>query len=308
MLDILKKKITSVINSVSKGISESLPKKIIEKTLTEKDIEKSLDELELNLLEADVALEVIEKIRDDLKKSLRGFKVRRGKVKSVVSDIIKKSLLDVVDVPTIDLEKVVKENKPCLLVFFGFNGSGKTTSIAKIGYILKKKGYSCVFAAADTFRTASIEQLEELAKNLNIKVIKHKYGADAAAVIYDAMAHARAKKIDVVLADTAGRTHTDKNLADELKKICRVNKPHLKILIIDSLTGNDVVTQARMFNEMVGVDAIILTKMDINKKGGAVLSVCKTLKKPILGIGIGQNYEDFMPFEKEKFVNQLLKQ
>jgi len=306
MFDILKKKISNVVKSVSKSVTESIPKKITEKKISEKDLKKVLDDLEIGLLEADVAVEVIDKIKEDLKKNLIGQIVKRRKVKEIISKTIKNSLLEILDVPKIDLERIVKENKPCLLVFLGFNGSGKTTSIGKVGYYLKNKGYSCVLAAGDSFRSAAIEQLEEHGRKLGIKVIKHKYGADAAAVIYDGIQHAKARGIDVVLADTAGRTHTNRNLADELKKICRVNKPHLKILVVDSLTGNDVVPQARMFDEMVGVDAVILTKIDVNKKGGAVLSVCKTLGKPILGLGVGQKYKDLITFDREKFVDNLL--
>lgn len=307
MFDLLKKRIANIVKSVSEGITESIPKKIIEKKISEKDLKQVLDDLEIGLLEADVAVEVIDKIKEGLKKNLIGKTVKRGKVKEIVSRTIRNSLLEILDLPEIDLKKIIKENKPCLLVFFGFNGSGKTTSIAKIGYYLRNGGYSCIFSAGDTFRAASIEQLEEHGKKLGIKIIKHKYGADAAAVIYDGVEHAKTKGIDVVLADTAGRTHTDRNLADELKKICRVNKPHLKILVVDSLTGNDVVNQAKMFDEMIGVDAIILTKIDVNKKGGAVLSICKILGKPIVGLGTGQKYIDLIPFDRNEFIDNLLK-
>lgn len=306
MFDILKKKISNVVNSVSKSVTESLAKKITEKRISEKDLKQVLDDLEIGLLEADVAVEVIDKIKEDLKKNLIGKTVKRGKVKGIVSKTIRNSLLEILDVPKINLEKIVKENKPCLLVFLGFNGSGKTTSIAKVGHYLKNKGYSCVFAAADTFRAGSEEQIEELAEKLKIKVIKHKYGADAAAVIFDGIEHAKARGVDVILADTAGRMHTNRNLMDELKKICTVNKPNLKILVIDSLTGNDAVIQAEMFDKEVGVDAIILTKIDVNTKGGAVLSVCKTLGKPIIGLGTGQKYSDLTQFDRKKFVDNLL--
>jgi len=232
--------------------------------------------------------------------------VKRTKVKQIIEQSIRDSLSEILDVPKINLEKLIYQNKPCLLLFLGFNGSGKTTSIAKIAYRLKKNGYSCVLAAADTFRAASIEQLGEHSKKLKVDMIKHKYGSDSAAVIYDAVEYAKSKKIDAVLADTAGRMHTNKNLMDELKKICRVNKPDLKILVIDSLSGNDVVEQAKLFDNDVGTDAVILTKVDVNKKGGAILSVCQLLKKPIVGLGMGQKYEDFEEFEKEKFVKNLL--
>jgi fused signal recognition particle receptor len=192
------------------------------------------------------------------------------------------------------------------MVFLGFNGSGKTTTIARIGYLLKKNGLSCVFAAADSWRAAAIEQLEEHGSKLGIEVIKHKYGADPAAVIFDAVKHARAKDMDVVLADTAGRSHSNVNLMDELKKIIRVNKPDLKILVLDALAGNDIYDQCKLFNDAVGVDALIITKADVYEKGGATLSASFTIKKPILYIGVGQEYENLERFDPDKMVEKLL--
>jgi len=309
MFNILKKKLSNIVKSVTKSVTKSveqIPKKITERKITEKDLSQVLEDLEFSLLEADVALEVTEKIKEDLTKALVGKEVKRAQIKKIVEQTICKSLLEILDVPKLDLEKVIKQNKPCLMLFLGFNGSGKTTTLAKLGHRFQKEKYSCVFAAGDSFRAAAVEQLEEHANKLGVKVIKHKYGADSAAVIYDAMEHAKAKGIDVVLADSAGRMHTNQNLMDELKKIVKVNKPHVKILVIDSLTGNDTVEQARKFDEAVGVDGIVLTKIDVNTKGGAVLSVCKILGKPIIGLGTGQEYNDFKEFDREEFVGSLL--
>ncbi len=311
MFDFLKKKLTNVVQSITKSVTktvEKIPKKITEKKISEKDLSQILEDMEMSLLEADVALEVTEKIKEDLKKSLVGKDTKRLQVKKVIEDTIRKSLLEILDVPKIDLEKMIKQNKPCLMLFLGFNGSGKTTTLAKLANRFQKKKYSCVFAAGDSYRAASIEQLEEHGNRLGVKVIKHQYGADAAAVIFDAVEHAKAKGIDVVLADTAGRIHTNQNLMDELKKINKVNKPHLKLLIIDSITGNDAVEQARMFDEAIGIDGVILTKIDVNTKGGAVLSVCKVLGKPIIALGTGQEYKDLKEFNKEEFVDNLLKE
>jgi len=197
------------------------------------------------------------------------------------------------------------EKRPFLIIFLGFNGTGKTTTMAKIANLLIKNDLSVVFAAADTFRHASIEQLEEHGKNLGVKVIKHKYGSDPAAVIFDAVNYAKSKSIDVVLADTAGRTHIDKNLMEELKKIVRVNKPDMKILVIDSTSGNDVVEQARRFNE-VNVDAVILTKWDVDEKGGTAISVAYAIKKPIIFLGTGQSYEDLKPFNVDEYLSEIL--
>ena len=186
------------------------------------------------------------------------------------------------------------------------SGVGKTLISIGLMYLLKKRGYKCVLAAGDTFRAAAVEQLQHHGNKLGIKTIFHQYGADSAAVIYDAVKHAKANHIDVVLADTAGRTHTDRNLMDELKKVVRVNRPDLRILVIDSLTGNDAVRQAKQFHEEVGVDCIIMTKVDVNEKGGSILSVCNAIKKPILFIGTGQNYKDLREFVPEDFVTSLL--
>ena len=278
-------------------------RKVVEKKLTEEDITPVLAELENGMIEADVAYDVAEKIKNDLKTTLVDQPIRRGKESEIVVDSLRKSLLEILSIPEIDLLNMNK--KPVLVAFLGFNGAGKTTSLAKVASWLRENNKTCVFAAADTFRAAAEEQLEEHAKRIGVRVIKHKYGADPAAVIFDAVEHAKANGIDFVLADTAGRAHTNKNLMDQLEKIVKVNKPDLKILVIDSLTGNDALIQAQMFNE-VGIDAMIFTKVDVNEKGGAILSVTHELKKPILFLGLGQEYKDFEKFDKEKFVNLLL--
>jgi fused signal recognition particle receptor len=295
-----------VKKGVIKRVFEKVTKKVLEKKISDKDLDEVTEDLELSLLEADVAFEVTEKIKEDLKKNLVGKEVKRGQVKDMIIKTFKDSLYEILNLPNVDLKEIVKKKKPYLLLFLGFNGSGKTTSLAKVANYLKKNGFSCVLAAGDSFRAASIEQLEEHGKRLDINVIKHTYGADSAAVIFDAMKHAQARNIDVVLADTAGRPHTDKNLMDELKKVCRVNNPDLKILIIDSLVGNDAVPQAKMFDEAVDVDAVMFTKVDVNEKGGAILSVAKTLKKPILFIGIGQEYSSIKTFKPEEFIENVM--
>lgn len=291
--------------SFFRKVTEKILKKVTEKKLSEGDLEPILNELESGLIESDVAYEVAEKIKNDLKMNLVDREIKRGKEKEAVVDSFRKSLLEILAVPEIDLKKMVENKKPVILLFLGFNGSGKTTSLAKIGKWLVDGGYPCVFAAADTFRAASVEQLEEHAKRIGARLIKHKYGADPAAVAFDAIAHAKANGIPFVLIDTAGRAHTNRNLMDQMQKIVRVNKPDLKILVIDSLTGNDAVLQARTFNE-VGIDGVVFTKVDVNEKGGAILSVTHELKKPILFLSLGQEYENFERFDKEKFVNQIV--
>jgi len=292
-----------------KSIFRGLFKRVVEKKLAEEDIEPVLRELRTALLENDVALETAEKICGDVKAELIGRDVSRGKAEEAIKDALHFALLDVMKQRSIDIENAVIEKwreskQPYVIMFFGFNGAGKTTSIAKFAHRYKK--YLPVLAAGDTFRAASIEQLEEHARRLGVEMIKHKYGSDSAAVIFDAIKHAAAKGGKLVLADTAGRSHSNVNLMDELKKVVRVNKPDLKILVLDSLTGNDIYDQSRLFNEAVGVDAIILTKADVYEKGGAALSAAHTVKKPILFLGTGQNYGDLKEFVPEDIVRNLI--
>ncbi|MEM5825921.1 MAG: signal recognition particle-docking protein FtsY [Candidatus Aenigmatarchaeota archaeon] len=283
----------------------------LEKEIKESDIDKLENDIKISLLQSDVALDVANKIYDELKRELVGKVIKINETEKVVLNSLRRIIFEILNQENINLENLIEENKklgkPTLILFLGFNGSGKTTTLAKFAYLLKKRGFSVVIAAADTFRAASIEQLEEHAKKLNIRMIKHRYGADAAAVVYDAIEHAKANSIDVVLADTAGRSHANTNLMEELKKICRVNKPDLKILVLDALTGNDIVNQCESFNNAVGVDGIVLTKVDVYDKGGAVLSAAYTLKKPILFLGVGQGYEDLKVFNPEEILDNLFK-
>ncbi|MDD5416662.1 MAG: signal recognition particle-docking protein FtsY [Candidatus Aenigmarchaeota archaeon] len=288
------------------GFIQKIKKAISEKELTENDIKDILWELQISLVESDVAVEVAEKIVNDLRTNLIGQSVEKKKIDEIVKNSLKESVKEILNVDSVDLIKQAKQKKPYVIIFLGFNGSGKTTTIARVGHMLKDKGFSIVMAAADTWRAASIEQLEEHGKNLGINVIKQKYGSDPAAVIFDAVKHAKANDIDVVLADTAGRSHANQNLIEELKKICRVNTPDMKILVIDALTGNDVVEQTSTFNDAVGVDAMILTKTDVYEKGGAILSSVHNIKKPILFLGVGQEYKDLKPFDKNEIAKNLM--
>jgi len=289
-----------------KKIAEKFVKKVVEKKLSVEDVEPILEELKSGLIESDVAYDVAEKIKSDMMSSLVNSDIKRGKEKEVVVEALRNSLLKILTVSAIDLEELAKQKKPLVLLFLGFNGSGKTTSLAKVGKFLVGKGYSCVFAAADTFRAGSLEQLEEHAKKIGVKVIKHKYGADPAAVAFDAIAHAKANGIDFVLVDSAGRAHTNKNLIDQLKKICKVNNPDMKILVLDSLTGNDIIYQSKFFNDAVNIDAIIFTKIDVNEKGGNILSATHILKKPILFLSNGQDYDNLEKYDSQKIINALL--
>lgn len=289
-----------------KSLFSGLIKKVSEKRLEEKDVDKVARELHLTLLENDVSMETADRISEDLKKELVGKNVPRGKMEDAIKDALRNSMLDVLRQEKPDINKLIKEKRgePFVIVFLGFNGTGKTTNLSKLASMMKE--HRPVLAAADTFRAASIEQLEEHGRRLGMKVVKHTYGSDSAAVIFDAKKHAAASGSRLVLADTAGRSHANVNLMDELKKICRVNKPDMKILVLDSLTGNDIYDQVNLFNDAVGIDGIILSKADVYDKGGAALSAAHTSKKPILYLGTGQNYEDLKEFDPEEIINSLL--
>jgi fused signal recognition particle receptor len=306
----IKKVKPSEKKSLIKKVTEKIIKKVKERKLEEKDLEPILNEMKFDLIEADVALEVAEKIIKELKDNLIGKEVKKGEEKKVIKESLRKILLEILSVPKISLEETIektkKENRPALLVFLGFNGVGKSLNLTKTALWLKNKGYKPLIAAGDTFRAAAIDQIEEYAKSVNIPVIKQKYGADSCAVIFDARKAAEARGFDVVLADTAGRSHTNKNLMEELNKICRVNRPDLKILVLDSLSGSDVINQFKFFDKAVGIDAIIFSKVDVNEKGGNILSVCYSFKKPILFLGNGQNSKDLIEYDPNFFVSNLV--
>ncbi len=290
-----------------KGFFGKLTEKITTKKISQTQFENLFSDLELILLENNVALEVIEKIKSDLEKNLVETPIKRTKVEETIKLSLKNSIEDLFNVEKPNLLDYIsnKEDKPFVIAFFGINGSGKTTSIAKIANMLKENDISSVLAASDTFRAASIEQLQHHADKLGTKLIKHDYGSDPAAVAFDAIKHAKAKNIDVVLIDTAGRLHNQDNLMDELKKIVKVANPDLKIFVGESITGNDCVEQAQNFNDTIGIDSILLTKADVDEKGGAAISVSYITKKPIIYLGIGQEYNDLKEFEPNIVVEGL---
>jgi len=273
--------------------------------ITEDYFEDIFSDLELILLENNIALEVVEKIKSDLKKELIGLEIKKEEIGKQVKEALKISL-ESLFVEKLNLTEKIKEKEDTfVIVFFGINGSGKTTTIAKIANLLLKNNISCILAASDTFRAASIEQLEKHADNLKIKLIKSKYGADPASVAFDAISHAKAHKIKVVLIDTAGRMHTKENLLKEMEKIVRISKPDLKLFIAESITGNDATQQAKNFNEAVGIDAIILTKADVDEKGGTAISVSYVTGKPIIYLGVGQSLDSLEEFSPKKLIKSL---
>jgi fused signal recognition particle receptor len=292
---------------------KGLVSKVTTTELKAENLNPILSEFKMNLAENDVAFEVADKICEELEKRLTGVQVKRLEDRrKVVDENLRQVLLNVMLTnKEVDLLELIsqkrKKSEPLVVMFVGINGTGKTTSIAKVAQFLKDKNYSVVLAAADTYRAGSIEQLEIHAKRLGVRVIKSNYGGDPAAVAFDAVSHAKAHGINVVLIDTAGRMQTNQNLMNELIKVKRVVQPDLTVLTVDSLIGNDAVMQAEEFNKAVSIDATILTKVDADVKGGSALSVTYVTQKPILFIGVGQTYSDLELFNPEKFVNMVLR-
>ncbi|MEM2272977.1 MAG: signal recognition particle-docking protein FtsY [Candidatus Bathyarchaeia archaeon] len=289
-----------------------LIEKISTVELRPEKIQEILWELKLTLIENDVALVVAEHICNEVEKRLSGLKVGRFEDRrKIVKEILREVLLDLFKIQdSVDLFSIVEKKRglrePCIIVFVGVNGTGKTTTIAKMANLFLKRGYSILLACSDTFRAGSIEQLEQHAKRLGVPMIKHKYGSDATAVAYDAVQYARAKGINVVLVDTAGRMQTNKNLMAEMEKIVRVVKPDIVIFVGDALIGNDAVMQAEEFNKYVNITGSILTKMDADAKGGAAISIAYVTKKPILFLGVGQKYDDIEVFKPEVIVDRII--
>ncbi|MFH0752489.1 MAG: signal recognition particle-docking protein FtsY [archaeon] len=288
-----------------KGFFAKFKEKVSTKKIDAEKFDELFWELEVTLLENNVAVEVIEKIKEDLKERIVNIPIKKSEIESKIEESLKESIENVLNVKTVDLMKKSKEKKPFVICFLGINGSGKTTTIAKVAKKFQDSGKSVVMAAADTFRAAAIEQLQQHADKLGVKMVKHEYQSDSAAVAFDAVKHAEAQGKDVVLIDTAGRLHSNKDLLDELKKIIRVSKPDFKIFVGESITGNDCVEQAKQFDEAVGIDAIILAKADIDEKGGAALSVSYVTGKPVIYLGTGQGYSDIEVFDKDKVLKSL---
>ncbi len=298
-------KLRLAINSITSTVNQ--------RTLKEDEVEKILLEFELALIESDVAQDIAENLTKKVKEAVTGTRIERstdpgGYLKTHLQDAVKEVMSEAAG---LDLLSQLKEKKTSggvfKIVFLGINGTGKTTTLAKIAKLLKDKGFSVVLACADTHRAGAIEQLTEHANRLSLKAVAQSYGADPAAVARDAVLYAQSHRMDVVLIDTAGRMQTSKNLMDEMSKIIRVVKPDLKIFVGDSLAGNDAVSQAKEFSDYTDFDAAILTKIDADAKGGAALSITNISGKPIMFLGMGQEYDNLIPFDVDRFVSSIFK-
>jgi len=287
----------TIIKKVKKAITTS--------KINENKFEELFEDLEIGLLQDNVAVEVIEKIKENLKVDLIDIPIEKSKIKTIVEDNLKQTIKELFNEEQIDIIKESKKNKPYTILFLGINGAGKTTTIAKVAKILKTNNLKPLLAAADTFRAAAIDQLQHHSEILEVPMIKHNYGSDPAAVAFDAVKYAKSKNLEVVLIDSAGRMHSNTNLMDELKKIVRVVKPDLKIFVGESITGNDCIEQAKRFEEAVGLDGIILTKADVDEKGGTAISISYITGKPIIYLGTGQNYGDIEKFNIDKLMEGL---
>ena len=304
-----KEKIKEIIDKKpepKKNIAQKIKEGLTTKKISESEFEDLFWNLEVALMENNVAVEVIEKIKDSLKVDLVNIPLDKKNVSKKIEESLKSTIEDLFKETDFDLiDKIKNSEPPYVILLLGINGSGKTTSIAKLTNYLKAKDLSVVLAASDTFRAAAIDQLETWAKKLEVKIVKHDYGSDAAAVAFDAIKHAKATKKDVVLIDTAGRMHSNVNLLDELKKVVKVSNPNLKIFVGESITGNDCIEQAKTFDKAVSLDGIILSKADVDEKGGTAISISYVTDKPILFLGTGQNLGDLEKFSVSKLMENL---
>ena len=292
-----------------KGFIKKITERVTTKKISEGQFEEIFKDLQITLLENNVALEVVDKVKEDLKEELLEKPIKRMQIETQVKEALKKSLEEILTPPEFDLikaiEKAKKGYRPAVILIIGYNGSGKSLTCAKLANYLKEKGYRPILGAGDVFRAAGAVQLVEYGKIAEIPVINDPKTKDSCSVIFDTIKHARSKKYNVVVADTSGRIQNNKDLMDELKKISRINNPDATLLIVDSLTGSDVVMQVDEFDKNIAVDGLILTKVDVDEKGGAFLSAVYTGKKPVLFIGSGQRLEDFEEYNSEKIVKQL---
>jgi fused signal recognition particle receptor len=299
-----------MLKSLSKAFS-NLVEKVSTTTLTGPEVESLLQEFYLQLVAADVAVETADAVVEGLRQRLKEFRVPRFSDKrEMVKDVLKSTLSSVIKTASIqDVLKTAEERRksgrPVVIMFVGPNGSGKTSTVVKLAHYLRKKGYSAILASADSFRAGAIEQLETLGEKAGFLVVSQQYGADPAAVAVDAINKAASLRANFVIIDTAGRTEVDRGLLEEMRKIKRVAKPDYVIYIGDALAGNVAVNQARMFDEVVGVDFVVLAKLDADAKGGSAVSISHATGKPLLFVCTGQELDDLDDNPRQRLLDAL---
>jgi len=291
-----------------KSLFKKLKEKVGSKKISEDKFETLFSDLEMVLLENNIALEVVDKIKESLRMDL--VNVPLTNVKKIIEKSLKESLEEILTVPKLDVvekvKEIKKEGRPAVFLIIGYNGAGKSITCAKLANYFKNKNFKPLLAAGDTFRAAGSVQLANYAKMVDVPVIQlQQQKGDSCALIFDAIKSAESKERDLVIADTAGRIHSNADLMEELEKIVRVNKPDLKILVLDALTGTDVVEQCREFDKAVGVDALIFTKVDAYDKGGGLISAAYILGKPIIFLGIGQKMDSLKEYDKKEILKSL---
>ncbi|MEM3670307.1 MAG: signal recognition particle-docking protein FtsY [Thermoprotei archaeon] len=300
-----------MLESLKKAFS-GFAETLTTRELDEKELRQLVSELRDKLLQSDVPYDVVQQICDSLSKTLSEIKVKRfADVTVSARETLKRELTVALNAAgTPDFFRLVNEarlkNGVCVVLFFGINGSGKTTTVAKVAYLLKNRGLKTMLVPSDTFRAGAIEQLMIHAQRVGADFFEAKYGSDPASVAYAAISEARAKRYDVVLIDTAGRMQTDKDLMAQMQKITRVSKPDIKVFVGDGLVGNDAVNQLRMFDQTVGIDGVIVTKLDADSKGGIIFSVIADLKKPVYLLGTGESYGDLQSFSPETVLSKVI--
>lgn len=284
---------------------ESVTSSAVAQRLKERSLDDALERLMFDLVESDVAYDVAEEIIEEMREDLEGDVGVVEGPGAAVDSAVEDALHRVLDVDGLDVDDFVhRADRPVHVLFVGPNGAGKTTTVAK--FAERFDDLDVVLAAGDTFRAGAIEQLGKHAERLGVKMIRHEQGSDPSAVIFDAVEHAEAAGKDLVLSDTAGRLHTKGGLMDQLEKIRRVTEPDLVLFVDEAVAGNDAARRSREFDEVIGIDGSVLTKVDADSKGGAILSVVHATGKPVLFVGTGQSYEDLKPFDVDWYVSEVL--
>ena len=276
-----------------------------------KALDDILEELETDLLMADMGHDAVVDVMNALRASIIGARInRKADLSEVIDQALRNALLKLLEAGYWDFDKTVKsflaQGKPVSIMMVGVNGTGKTTTTAKLAHRLTQNGYSVVFAAADTFRAGAIDQLANHAERLGVRCIHSQRGGDAAAIARDAYESAKARGEDIVIIDTAGRMQNKTNLMEELRKVHRVTRPHLVLFVADALAGNDAVVQAKEFQRMLSFDGAVLCKLDTDAKGGAALSISHATGRPIVLAGVGQGYDDLRDFDPNWLLNSIL--